>query len=120
MAAKQLQFDENARHTLLRGIEKLARAVKATLGPSGRNVILDKKFGSPTITKDGVTVAKRSSSRIRMKIWARSSYAKSLRKRPTWRVTARQQQRSSRNPFTAKVCAMSPPVRTRLRCSAAS
>ena len=58
MAAKQLQFDENARHTLLRGIEKLARAVKATLGPSGRNVILDKKFGSPTITKDGVTVAK--------------------------------------------------------------
>ena len=58
MAAKQLQFDENARHALLRGVEKLARAVKATLGPSGRNVILDKKFGSPTITKDGVTVAK--------------------------------------------------------------
>ncbi len=58
MAAKQLQFDENARHTLLRGVEKLAKAVKATLGPSGRNVILDKKYGSPTITKDGVTVAK--------------------------------------------------------------
>src|SRR6187200_1489517 len=58
MAAKQLQFNENARHALLRGIEKLSRAVKATLGPSGRNVILDKKFGSPTITKDGVTVAK--------------------------------------------------------------
>jgi chaperonin GroEL len=58
MAAKQLQFDETARHALLRGIEKLARAVKATLGPAGRNVILDKKFGSPTITKDGVTVAK--------------------------------------------------------------
>src|SRR5207247_1845938 len=57
MAAKQLQFDENARHTLLRGIEKLAKAVKATLGPSGRNVIIDKKFSSPTITKDGVTVA---------------------------------------------------------------
>src|ERR1700756_204736 len=58
MAAKQLQFDESARHALLRGVEKLAKAVKATLGPSGRNVILDKKFGSPTITKDGVTVAK--------------------------------------------------------------
>ena len=58
MAAKQLLFDEAARHALLRGVEKLARAVKATLGPSGRNVILDKKFGSPTITKDGVTVAK--------------------------------------------------------------
>ena len=58
MAAKQLQFDEAARHALLRGVEKLARAVKATLGPAGRNVILDKKFGSPTITKDGVSVAK--------------------------------------------------------------
>jgi chaperonin GroEL len=56
--AKQLNFDESARHALLRGVTKLARAVKATLGPSGRNVILEKKFGSPTITKDGVTVAK--------------------------------------------------------------
>jgi len=58
MAAKQLKFDESARQALLRGVEKLARAVKATLGPAGRNVILDKKFGSPTITKDGVSVAK--------------------------------------------------------------
>jgi chaperonin GroEL len=56
--AKKLSFDEAARQSLLRGVEKLARAVKCTLGPSGRNVILDKKFGSPTITKDGVTVAK--------------------------------------------------------------
>ena len=56
--AKQLQFDEAARQALLHGVEKLARAVKATLGPSGRNVILDKKFGSPTVTKDGVSVAK--------------------------------------------------------------
>ena len=58
MAAKQLMFDEDARKALLRGIEKLSRAVKVTLGPKGRNVVLDKKFGSPTITKDGVTVAK--------------------------------------------------------------
>src|SRR6202043_1885746 len=58
MAAKQLQFDEAARHALLHGMEKLSKAVKATLGPAGRNVILDKKYGSPTITKDGVTVAK--------------------------------------------------------------
>ncbi len=56
--AKQLSFDEGARHSLLDGVTKLARAVKATLGPAGRNVILEKKFGSPTITKDGVTVAK--------------------------------------------------------------
>jgi chaperonin GroEL len=58
MAAKQLIFDENARQTLLRGVSKLAKAVAATLGPKGRNVVLDKKFGSPTVTKDGVTVAK--------------------------------------------------------------
>jgi chaperonin GroEL len=58
MAAKQLIFDENARQTLLRGVTKLAKAVAATLGPKGRNVVLDKKFGSPTVTKDGVTVAK--------------------------------------------------------------
>src|SRR5215204_5617852 len=58
MAAKQLIFDEQARQSLLKGVEKLARAVKATLGPKGRNVVLDKKFGSPTVTKDGVTVAK--------------------------------------------------------------
>src|SRR6201990_2933912 len=58
MSAKQLLFDENARQTLLKGVSKLARAVSATLGPKGRNVVLDKKFGSPTVTKDGVTVAK--------------------------------------------------------------
>src|SRR5678810_761962 len=58
MAAKQLIFDESARQALLRGVSKLARAVAATLGPKGRNVVLDKKFGSPTVTKDGVTVAK--------------------------------------------------------------
>ena len=58
MSAKQLLFDETARQTLLRGVSKLARAVAATLGPKGRTVVLDKKFGSPTVTKDGVTVAK--------------------------------------------------------------
>jgi len=58
MAAKQLVFDEVARQELLRGVETLAKAVKATLGPKGRNVVIDKKFGSPTVTKDGVTVAK--------------------------------------------------------------
>jgi chaperonin GroEL len=58
MPAKQLMFNEEARRTILRGVDKLANAVKATLGPKGRNVILDKKFGAPSITKDGVTVAK--------------------------------------------------------------
>ena len=55
---KQLKFNEDARASLLKGINIMAEAVKATLGPKGRNVVIDKKFGSPTITKDGVTVAK--------------------------------------------------------------
>jgi chaperonin GroEL len=58
MPAKQLLFDEEARRAILRGVDKLADAVKVTLGPKGRNVVLDKKWGAPTITKDGVTVAK--------------------------------------------------------------
>jgi chaperonin GroEL len=58
MAAKQIVFEEAARQALLKGVNKLARAVIATLGPKGRNVVIDKKFGSPTVTKDGVTVAK--------------------------------------------------------------
>ncbi len=58
MPAKQLNYSEEARRALKRGVDALADAVKITLGPRGRNVVLDKKFGSPTITKDGVTVAK--------------------------------------------------------------
>src|SRR6202451_4118018 len=58
MSAKQLVFDESARRALERGANILADAVKVTLGPKGRNVVLDKKFGSPTITNDGVTIAK--------------------------------------------------------------
>ncbi len=56
--AKQLQFNEEARQALLKGVEKLSNAVKVTLGPKGRNVVLDKKFGAPTVTNDGVTIAK--------------------------------------------------------------
>ncbi|MFH0990503.1 MAG: chaperonin GroEL [bacterium] len=58
MAAKLIQFDADARSALKRGVDQLANAVKVTLGPKGRNVVIDKKFGAPTITKDGVTVAK--------------------------------------------------------------
>ena len=58
MAAKRIAFDQEAREAIRRGVQKLARAVKVTLGPSGRNVVLEKSFGSPTVTKDGVTVAK--------------------------------------------------------------
>jgi chaperonin GroEL len=58
MAGKELKFDQDARQAILAGVEQLSRAVKVTLGPKGRNVVLEKKWGSPTITKDGVTVAK--------------------------------------------------------------
>ena len=58
MAAKELLFDQRAREAILKGVNTLADAVKVTLGPKGRNVVIEKKFGSPTITKDGVTVAK--------------------------------------------------------------
>ncbi len=56
--AKELKFDQEARNAILRGVNILADVVKVTLGPKGRNVILEKSFGSPTVTKDGVTVAK--------------------------------------------------------------
>ena len=56
--AKQLQFSEEARRSLLNGVEKISKAVTATLGPKGRLVVLDKKFGAPNVTKDGVTVAR--------------------------------------------------------------
>ena len=56
--AKEITFNQEARDSLKKGVDKLANAVKVTLGPKGRNVILDKKFGAPSMTKDGVTVAK--------------------------------------------------------------
>ena len=58
MAAKEVKFGEEARQRMKRGVDLLANAVKATLGPKGRNVVLDKSFGAPTVTKDGVSVAK--------------------------------------------------------------
>jgi chaperonin GroEL len=58
MAAKEIRFSEDARARMVRGVNTLANAVKATLGPKGRNVVLEKSFGAPTITKDGVSVAK--------------------------------------------------------------
>ncbi len=58
MASKIINYDTDARSALKKGVDQLANAVKVTLGPKGRNVIIDKKFGAPTVTKDGVTVAK--------------------------------------------------------------
>ncbi len=70
--AKQILFSENARALILKGVNQLTDAVKATLGPRGRNAVIEKKYGAPMITKDGVTVAKEIELKILMKIWALS------------------------------------------------
>jgi chaperonin GroEL len=78
--AKDVRFNEDARRALERGVNKVADAVKATLGPKGRNVVIEKKFGSPTITKDGVTVAKEielsDRQKSRREIWSKKLRAK--------------------------------------------
>ena len=60
MFSKEIKFGEDARRSLEKGVDTLANTVKVTLGPKGRNVVLDRKFGSPTITNDGVTIARKS------------------------------------------------------------
>ncbi len=69
--AKEIRYDQDARQKLLAGVNGLANAVRVTLGPKGRNVIIDKSFGSPTVTKDGVTSPRKSSSRTSSRTWAR-------------------------------------------------
>ena len=81
--AKQIIYGEESRQAILRGVNQLADAVKVTLGPKGRNVVLDKKFGSPTITKDGVTVAKEIELKDRSRTWARRWCAKWRARRRT-------------------------------------
>jgi chaperonin GroEL len=70
MSAKEIVFSSQARSEIGRGLDILANAVKVTLGPRGRNVVIEKSWGAPTITKDGVTVPRRSSSRTRSPTWA--------------------------------------------------
>ena len=88
--AKQLVFSEDARRKLKTGIDTLANAVSTTLGPKGRNVALDKKFGAPTVTHDGVTVAKEIELKIHMKIWA-LNFSKKLQPKPTISLVTEQQ-----------------------------
>ena len=74
--AKEIKFNTDAREALKKGVDQLANAVKVTLGPKGRNVVIEKKFGAPQITKDGVTVAKeknwKTSSKILVRSWLRA------------------------------------------------
>ena len=74
--AKEIKFEADARSALAAGVNKLADAVKVTLGPKGRYVALEKSYGAPLITNDGVTVARKSSSRTPSRTWAPSWFAK--------------------------------------------
>jgi chaperonin GroEL len=70
--AKRITFDDKARQALLRGVHQLNDAVRITMGPKGRNVVLEKKYGGPMITNDGVSVAKKLNLRTLLKIWERN------------------------------------------------
>jgi len=83
--AKQIVTGENSRQSILRGVNILADAVKITLGPKGRNAVIEKKFGAPVITKDGVTVAKEIELADPLETWAHRWCAKWRRRRRTWR-----------------------------------
>ena len=78
MAAKNISYSEDARQAMLRGVNRLADAVKITLGPKGRNVVVEKKFGSPLSTKDGVSVAKEIELESLAKV-------RTLKKREAWK-----------------------------------
>lgn len=89
--AKQIAYGEEARKALMKGIDQLADTVKITLGPKGRNVVLDKKFGAPLITNDGVTIAKEIELEDPLKIWALSLLRKFLSRLTISQVTVLQQ-----------------------------
>ena len=80
MSAKNIFFGSDARAKMLNGVNKLADAVKVTLGPKGRNVVIDKSFGAPRITKDGVSVAKEIELKINLKTWVHRWYVMLLAK----------------------------------------
>ncbi len=110
MAAKMIAFDQEARQAVQRGIAKLARAVKVTLGPRGRNVIIQKSFGSPTVTKDGVTVAKEIELEDKYEDigtrWSRKWPAR----RPTSPATARRRRPYWPRQSTTRACGPSWPA----------
>ena len=113
--AKMIAFDQEARDAMRRGVQKLARAVKVTLGPKGRNVILQKSFGSPTVTKDGVTVAKE----IELEDAYENMGARMVRKSParpaTSPATAPPPPPSWPKPSSTKASRPSSPASTRCR-----
>lgn len=107
---KILEFDESARRALERGVNRLADAVKVTLGPKGRNVVIDKKWGAPTITNDGVTVAREVELEDPYENLAPSSSRKSPPRPTTRPVTVRPPRRCSPRRSSTKGCAVLPRV----------
>lgn len=90
--AKEIKFSEDARSKMLAGVDKLADTVKSTIGPKGRNVVLEQSYGAPTITNDGVTIAKAIELEDHLKTWAQSLLRKLLRRRTISQATERQRQ----------------------------
>ena len=117
---KQISFDETARRALERGVNQLADAVKVTLGPRGRHVVLEKKFGGPTVTNDGVTIAREIDLRTRSRTWVPSSPRPPPPRPTTSRATAPPPPPCSPRPWSPRACATWPPGRTRWRSAWAS
>ena len=120
MAAKEIVYTENARNLILAGVNALADAVKVTLGPKGRNVVIEKSFGSPTVTKDGVTVAKEIELENRFENMGAQMVREVASRRATWPATARRRRPSSRRRSTARAASSSRRATTRWKSSAAS
>src|SRR5690348_17728253 len=102
MAAKDVRFGESVRNRMVSGVNVLANAVKITLGPKGRNVVLERSFGAPTITKDGVSVAKEIELKDKFENMARRWSRKSRPRTPKSPVTARRRPPCSRRRSSAK------------------
>ena len=100
--AKQILHGEDSRQAILRGVNVLADAVKATLGPKGRNVVIEKKFGSPTITKDGVTVAKEIDLKDPLENVGAQLVREVASKTSMWPATERRRRRFLRRRSSAK------------------
>ena len=119
MSAKQLLFEDHARQKMLKGVDKLADAVAVTMGPTGRNVIIDKSFGGPTVTKDGVTVSKEVELEDRFENMAPNSSTRWLPRPLIWLAMARQRRRCSLAQFSAKAFVTSSRAAIRRRFVAA-
>src|SRR4026209_414706 len=118
--AKQLMYGDAARASILRGVNQLADAVKATLGPKGRNAILDKKFGAPTITKDGVTVAKEVELKNPYENMGAQLVREVASKTSDTAGDGTTPQQCSRKPSIVNARRTSPPAQTRWKYSAGS